>query len=46
MLEAAAFAAIGQAALVVGGLLVWRFRGLTRPAYVGSLMAFGAGYRF
>jgi ZIP family zinc transporter len=43
MLEAAVFAAIGQAALVVGGLLVWRFRGLTRPAYVGSLMAFGAG---
>jgi len=43
MLEAAVFAAIGQAALVVGGLLVWKFRTLTRPAYVGALMAFGAG---
>ena len=43
MLEAAVFAAIGQAALVVGALLVWRFRTLTRPAVVGSLMAFGAG---
>ncbi len=43
MLEAAAFAAIGQVALVVGALLVWRFRTLTRAAVVGSLMAFGAG---
>ncbi len=43
MLEAGAFAAIGQAALVVGGLLVWRFRTLTRAVVVGSLMAFGAG---
>ncbi len=43
MLEAAAFAAIGQAALVVGALLVWRFHSLTRAVYVGSLMAFGAG---
>ncbi len=43
MLEAAIFAAIGQAALVVGALLVWRFRTLTRAAVVGSLMAFGAG---
>ena len=43
MLEAAVFAAIGQAALVVGAVLVWRFRTLTRPVIVGSLMAFGAG---
>ena len=43
MLEAAIFAAIGQVALVVGALLVWRFRTLTRAAVVGSLMAFGAG---
>jgi len=43
MLEAGLFAAIGQAALVVGALLVWRFRTLTRAAVVGSLMAFGAG---
>jgi len=43
MLEAAVFAAIGQVALVVGALLVWRFRTLTRAAVVGSLMAFGAG---
>lgn len=43
MLEAALFAAIGQAALVVGAVLVWRFRTLTRPVIVGSLMAFGAG---
>jgi zinc transporter, ZIP family len=43
MLEAGLFAAIGQAALVVGALLVWRFRSLTRAAVVGSLMAFGAG---
>ena len=31
MREAAMFAAIGQSALLVGALLVWRFRGLTRP---------------
>ncbi|MBJ7342818.1 MAG: hypothetical protein JHC46_04440, partial [Solirubrobacteraceae bacterium] len=43
MLEAGVFAAIGQVALVVGALLVWRFRTLTRAAVVGSLMAFGAG---
>ena len=43
MLEAGIFAAIGQVALVVGALLVWRFRTLTRAAVVGSLMAFGAG---
>lgn len=43
MWEAAVFAAIGQAALIVGALLVWRFPSLTRPAAVGALMAFGAG---
>ena len=43
MLEAGVFAAIGQVALVVGALLVWRFRSLTRAVVVGSLMAFGAG---
>jgi ZIP family zinc transporter len=41
--EAALFAAVGQAALVVGALLVWRFPKLQTPAYVGLLMAFGAG---
>ena len=43
MLEAAIFAAIAQSALVVGAVLVWRFHTLTRPLYVGALMAFGAG---
>ena len=43
MWAAALFAAIGQAALVVGALLVWRFPQLKRPAAVGALMAFGAG---
>lgn len=43
MLEAAIFAAIAQAALVVGAVLVWRFGNLTRPAVVSTLMAFGAG---
>lgn len=43
MFEAALFAAIGQAALVVGALLVWWFPSLTKPKYVGGLMAFGAG---
>ena len=41
--EAALFAAIGQSALVVGALLVWRFPKLQTPGYVGMLMAFGAG---
>ncbi|MCU0279477.1 MAG: hypothetical protein MUF33_11365 [Candidatus Nanopelagicales bacterium] len=41
--EAALFAAIAQSALLVGALLVWRFPQLQRPAYVGTLMAFGAG---
>ncbi len=43
MLEAAIFAGIAQAALIVGALLVWRFPVLTKPVYVGALMAFGAG---
>lgn len=43
MFEAALFAAIGQAALVVGAILVWRFPVLKKPMYVGALMAFGAG---
>lgn len=43
MLEAALFAAVGQAALLVGTVLVWRFPALTRPRNVGLLMAFGAG---
>lgn len=43
MLEAALFAAIGQAALLVGAVLVWRFPSLTRPRRLGLIMAFGAG---
>ena len=43
MLEAAVFAAIAQAALLLGAVLVWRFSGLTQPARVGLIMAFGAG---
>ena len=43
MLEAAIFAGIAQAALIVGAVLVWRFPVLTKPVYVGALMAFGAG---
>ena len=41
--EAALFGAIGQSALIVGALLVWKFPKLTQPFYVGELMAFGAG---
>lgn len=41
--KAAIFGALAQSALIVGTLLVWRFRALTRPKYVGALMAFGAG---
>ncbi len=37
------FAAVAQSALIVGALLVYRFRSLTRPLYVGLIMAFGAG---
>jgi ZIP family zinc transporter len=43
MLEAAVFAAIAQAALLLGAVLVWRFSGLTKPSRVGLIMAFGAG---
>ena len=43
MVEAAVFAALAQSALIVGAILVWRFHRLTRPLYVGALMAFGAG---
>jgi ZIP family zinc transporter len=43
MLEAAVFAAIAQSALLLGAVLVWRFSGLTKPARVGLIMAFGAG---
>ena len=43
MLEAALFAGFAQAALLLGAVLVWRFRGLTKPSRVGLIMAFGAG---
>lgn len=43
MIEAALFGAIGQSALLVGALLVWKFPILKRPKYIGALMAFGAG---
>jgi ZIP family zinc transporter len=43
VLEAALFAAVGQSALLLGPVLVWRFPVLTRPRNVGMLMAFGAG---
>lgn len=43
MLEAALFGALAQSALIIGALLVWRFRSLTRSRPVGLLMAFGAG---
>lgn len=43
MLAAAIFAAIAQAALIVGALIVWRYPRFQRPRYVGALMAFGAG---
>lgn len=43
MLEAALFGAIAQSSLILGAILVWRFRSLTRPREVGALMAFGAG---
>lgn len=43
MLRAAMFAAIGQAALIVGALLVWKFPALTKPRNLGLIMAFGAG---
>jgi ZIP family zinc transporter len=37
------FAGLGQAALLIGAILVWKFRSLTQPKYVGLIMAFGAG---
>lgn len=43
MLEAAAWAALGQIALVVGALLCWRFPQFTRPRWLGTVMAIGAG---
>ena len=43
MLEAALWAALGQSALIVGALLVARFRKLTEPRWLGLVMAFGAG---
>ena len=43
MLEAALWAALGQSALIVGALLVARFRRLTEPRWLGLVMAFGAG---
>jgi ZIP family zinc transporter len=43
VLEAGLWAALGQSALVVGALLVARFRVLTEPRWLGIVMAFGAG---
>ena len=43
VVEAAVFAAIAQAALLVGAVLVWRFPALQHPARVGLLMAFASG---
>jgi ZIP family zinc transporter len=43
VLEAALWAALGQSALIVGALLVARFRKLTEPRWLGLVMAFGAG---
>jgi ZIP family zinc transporter len=43
VLEAGLWAALGQSALIVGALLVARFRGLTEPRWLGLIMAFGAG---
>ncbi len=43
MLEAGLWAALGQSALIVGALLVARFRSLTEPRWLGLIMAFGAG---
>jgi ZIP family zinc transporter len=43
VLEAGLWAALGQSALVVGALLVARFRVLTEPRWLGLVMAFGAG---
>ncbi len=43
VIGAALLAAFGQAALLLGAILVWKFPGLTKPKYVGFIMAFGAG---
>jgi ZIP family zinc transporter len=43
VLEAGLWAAAGQSALIVGALLVARFRALTEPRWLGLVMAFGAG---
>jgi zinc transporter, ZIP family len=43
VLEAGLWAALGQAALIVGALLVARFPRLTEPRVLGLVMAFGAG---
>ena len=43
MLQAAGWAALAQSALIVGALLVARFRALTEPRWLGLVMAFGAG---
>lgn len=37
------WAALGQASLIVGALVCWRFPRLTRPKALGLIMAFGAG---
>jgi ZIP family zinc transporter len=43
VLEAGLWAALGQAALIAGALLVARFPKLTEPRWLGLVMAFGAG---
>src|SRR4051812_36983740 len=43
VLEAGAWAALGQSALIVGALLVARYPKLTEPRWLGLVMAFGAG---
>lgn len=43
MLTAALWAALAQSALIVGALLVAKFRVLTQPRWLGLVMAFGAG---
>jgi ZIP family zinc transporter len=43
VLEAGLWAALGQAALIAGALLVARFPRLTEPRWLGLVMAFGAG---
>ncbi len=43
MLRGALWAAIAQASLYVGAILVWKFPKLTKPRTMGLIMAFGAG---